>query len=190
MRLFYASPAGDTPARDFPQQKQIKFVEECNLFPQQTMDAGMEAHDLLPTIPGAQPGTARIFVPATDADRVQDGMRRRILAALGLRGGRLPRVDLETLARYGRYLAANLSFPFLAYYPEPATPGEAAEFSCQVLEVLDPRKHLGDEFDGLFCKARKGGFEVNLPLVELKVREESCNFRLLEDYWYWFWNWR
>ena len=58
------------------------------------------------------------------------------------------------------------------------------------MELLDPTQYLGDEFDGIFCKTRKGKFEVNLPLIELHVPEGSPNFQLIEDYWYWFWNWR
>ena len=47
-----------------------------------------------------------------------------------------------------------------------------------------------DSFDGLLVKTRKGQFEINLPLVELEVSEDSPNYQLIEDYWYWFWNWR
>ena len=57
-------------------------------------------------------------------------------------------------------------------------------------ELLDPAKCVCDEFDGIFCKTRKGRFEVNLPLIELEVPEDDPNFQLIEDYWYWFWNWR
>ena len=33
--------------------------------------------------------------------------------------------------------------------------------------LLDPAKHLGDGLDGIFCKTRKGTYEINLPLIEL-----------------------
>ena len=59
-----------------------------------------------------------------------------------------------------------------------------------VLELLNPKKHLGDEFDGIFCKTRKGKYEVNLPLTELQIPLDSPNSQLIEDYGYWFWNWR
>ena len=81
-------------------------------------------------------------------------------------------------------------FPFLAHYPKPATSQEGNEFRCTVLELLDPAKHLGDGFDGIFCKTRRGKYEINLPLIELEVPEDSPDFQLIEDYWYWFWNWR
>jgi hypothetical protein len=95
-----------------------------------------------------------------------------------------------TILRYYQYLAANLSFPFTACYPVTKSSGEEVEHCCTVVELLDPRKHVWDEFDGIFCRTRKGRFEVNLPLIELKVPEDSPNFQLIEDYWYWFWNWR
>ena len=89
-----------------------------------------------------------------------------------------------------QYLAANLSFPYTAYYPVPKRSEEEVEYRCTVVELLDPREHIGSEFDGIFCKARKGRFDVNLPLTELKVPEDSPNFQFIEDYWYWFWYWR
>ena len=94
------------------------------------------------------------------------------------------------MARYHAYLSANLSLPFTAYYPQPMNAQEKTQFRCTVLELLDPTQYLGDEFDGIFCKTRKGNFEVNLPLIELHVPHDSPDFQLIEDYWYWFWNWR
>ena len=115
----------------------------------------------------------------------------RIIEALGS-GNPIPRVGEETLVRYYEYLSANLSFPFAAYYPAPIKPQEEEEFSCTVLELLDPAKHLGDWIDGIFSKTNKGKYEVNLPLIELEVPDDSPNFKFIEDYWYWFghWNWR
>ena len=113
----------------------------------------------------------------------------RIMEALGL-GNPIPWVDEETHTRYYEYLSANLSFPFAAYYPEPIKPQEEEEFRCSVLELLDPTKHLGDGFDGIFCKTNKGKYEINLPLIELEVPDDSPNFQFIEDYWHWFWNWR
>ena len=114
----------------------------------------------------------------------------RIQAALGLTADGLPRIDEDTLARYYAYLSANMSFPFTAFYPQPMNAQERSQFRCTVLDLLDPIQHLGDEFDGIFCRTRKGNFEVNLPLIELHVPHDSPDFQLIEDYWYWFWNWR
>ena len=114
----------------------------------------------------------------------------RIMAALGPTTGGVPKVDGKTLSRYYRYLTARLSFPFTAHYPEPRSSLEEVEHRCIVLELLDPTKDIYDDFDGIFCKTRKGDFEVNLPLIELEIPQGSPNFRFIEDYWYWFWNWR
>ena len=120
----------------------------------------------------------------------EDHQKQRILAALGIDGALLPMVDEDTLLRYFKYLSENLSFPFTAHYPEPTTPLEEVQYECTVLELLDPSKYVSDEFDGIYCKTEKAGFEVNLPLVELEVSGDSPDFQLIEDYWYWFWNWR
>jgi hypothetical protein len=115
---------------------------------------------------------------------------KRIAAALGLTDDGLPRVDEGTLTRYYQYLSANLSLPFTVHYPLPTSPKEKAEFRCTVLELLDPAKYFYDAFDGIFCKTRKGKYEINLPLSELVVPEDSPNCQLIEDYWCWFANWR
>jgi hypothetical protein len=102
----------------------------------------------------------------------------------------IPRVDDESLSRYYKHLQAHLGFPFSAHYPKPTTSREDEEFRCTVLELLDPAKFLGDGFDGIFCKTRKGRYDLNLPLIELYLPENSFRFQLIEDYWFWFWNWR
>ncbi len=99
-------------------------------------------------------------------------------------------VDEQSLARYYDYLVANLELPFVACYPRPSTPAEAAVDRCEVLELLDPRTDLCDEFDGIYCQTRKGRFLVNLPLVELTIVTPGKNLELLDDYEYWFWHWR
>ncbi len=119
-----------------------------------------------------------------------DRKKQRILEAIGIDGDELPLVNEETLFLYFEYLSRNLSLPFIAHYPEPTTPLEKDQFECTVLELLNPSKFVGDHFDGIFCKTRKAGFEVNLPLIELEVSKDSPEFQMIEDYWYWFWNWR
>jgi hypothetical protein len=112
-----------------------------------------------------------------------------ICAALG-RGAHSIRVDEATLSRYYRYLRKTLTLPFPAFYPEPANSEEEREYRCTVIELIDPATGLGDEFDGLFCKVRKGKFEVNLPLIELELSANDPNFHRVENFWYWFWHWR
>ncbi len=113
--------------------------------------------------------------------------RDRIVEALG---SVISRVDEESHSRYYKYLVEHLYFPFMAHYPEPTTSLEEVQYRCTVLELLDPVTFFGGEFDGIFSKTCKGAFEVNLPLIELEVPDESPNFQFIEDYWYWFWNWR
>ena len=116
--------------------------------------------------------------------------RDRIIEALGTLGEHLPKVDEETLSRYYNYLSARLSFPFTAHYPKPTTSLEEVQYRCTVQELLDPTKDIFDYFDGIFCKIRKGKYEINLPLIELEVPDDSPNLQFIDDYWYWFWNWR
>jgi hypothetical protein len=114
----------------------------------------------------------------------------RIIEALGALDEHLPKVNEETLSRYYNYLSARLSFPFAAHYPEPTTSLEEVQYRCTVLELLDLTKDILDDFDGIFCKTRKGKYEINLPLIDLYLPEDSFSFKLIDDYWYWFWNWR
>ena len=118
------------------------------------------------------------------------GQKDRIMLALGLAGDRLPNVDEDSLFRYYKYLSANLSFPFAAYYPHPTNAKEQSEFCSYVMELLDPAYQFCDEFDGIFCNTRKGKYELKLPLIELELPQGSPNCQLIEDFWFWFWNWR
>ncbi len=129
--------------------------------------------------------------PNADIESPPKGSQlNRIAAALGLSASPLPEVDEETLWQYYDYLSANLTLPFTAHYPEAAHSREEIEFRCTVLELIDPSEHVGDIFDGIFCRIRKGKYDVNLPLIELEVAHDSHNFHLIEDFWYWFWNYR
>ena len=121
---------------------------------------------------------------------VRHDQGERIIEALGLLGDHSPSVDEETLFRYYKYLSARLSFPFTAHYPEPRSSLEEVQHRCIGLELLDPTKDIYDDFDGIFCKTRKGKYEINLPLIELQIPNDSPNSQFIEDYWYWFWNWR
>ena len=131
------------------------------------------------------PGPWMTVQPQPDRER-----KKRILAALGLPASKNPRVNEDSLALYYDYLSAHLELPFVACYPRPSSPAHAALDRCEVIELLDPRTDLCDEFDGIYCQTRKGRFLVNLPLVELTVLPPSKNLELLADYEYWFWHWR
>lgn len=131
------------------------------------------------------PGPRIIVQPQPERER-----RKRILTALGLQGNQDLRVSEESLGRYYDYLAAHLELPFAACYPRPSDSTPAVVDRCEVIELLDPRTDICDEFDGIYCQTRKGRFVVNLPLVELTVLPPSKNLEILGDYEYWFWHWR
>ncbi|MBN2294271.1 MAG: hypothetical protein JXM70_17720 [Pirellulales bacterium] len=116
--------------------------------------------------------------------------KQRIQTALGVDGNHIPQVNEITLSRYFKYLAENLIFPFTAHYPEPTNLLEEILYECTVVKLLHPSEHAQNEFDGIFCKTWKADHEVDLPLVELEVSQDSPNFQIIEDYWYWLWNWR
>ena len=127
--------------------------------------------------------------PAVRKSRADLNRKNRIIEALGL-VSHIPRVQEEPLLRYYKYLSERLCFPFVAHFPKPMNSEEENEFRCTVLMLLDPAKHLGDGFDGIYCKTRKGRYELNLPLIDVYLPEDSFSFQLIDDYWFWFWNWR
>lgn len=114
----------------------------------------------------------------------------RIREALGIRRGPLPNVQYPWLLHYHRYLEARLVFPFEAEYAEDLFDYRQRISSVTVVAVLDPQDSRGHEDTGLLCRVLRGSEEVEIPLVDLELPEESPNSQLLEDYWYWIWNWR
>ena len=115
----------------------------------------------------------------------------RVRMALGLtHDDPLPEISLETLLTYHRYLTANLKFPFNAYCGEEEVgPFSRKRATMTVTGLLDPmREGLGVE-DGLFCKGRGRGDEIEVPLAEIEVGKKDPNFKLISDYAYWFHNW-
>jgi hypothetical protein len=120
----------------------------------------------------------------------QVGRISRVSAAFALTNGPLPNVSENAVLQYYEYLFAHLKLPFAAYYPAPRNSAEESQFRCDVIELLSPSEHLGDLFDGIFCRTRKGTYEINLPLIELQVVRGNPNFQLIDDFRFWFWNWR
>ena len=122
------------------------------------------------------------------SERDQDD---RVRMALGLtHDDPLPEISLETLLTYHRYLTANLKFPFNAYCGEEEVgPFSRKRATMTVTGLLDPvREGLGVE-DGLVCKGRGRGDEIEVPLAEIEVEKKNPNFKLISDYAYWFHNW-
>ena len=121
------------------------------------------------------------------SERDQDD---RVRMALGLtHDDPLPEISLETLLTYHRYLTANLKFPFNAYCGEEEVgPFSRKRATMTVTGLLDPvREGLGVE-DGLVCKGRGWGDEIEVPLAEIEAGKNP-NFKLISDYAYWFHNW-
>ena len=122
------------------------------------------------------------------SERDQDD---RVRMALGLtHDDPLPEISLETLLTYHRYLTANLKFPFNAYCGEEEVgPFSRKRATMTVTGLIDPvREGLGVE-DGLVCKGRGRGDEIEVPLAEIEVGKKNPNFKLISDYAYWFHNW-
>ena len=127
-------------------------------------------------------------IKAVPKSRTDLNQKNRIIEALASES-HIPRVHGEPLSRYYNYLKEHLCFPFIAHFPKPMDSEEEEEFCCTVLMLLDPAKHRGDGFDGIYCQTRKGTYEITLPLIDLYLPEDSLA-SIHHDYWFWFWNWR
>ena len=106
------------------------------------------------------------------SERDQDD---RVRMALGLtHDDPLPEISLETLLTYHRYLTANLKFPFNAYCGEEEVgPFSRKRATMTVTGLLDPvREGLGVE-DGLVCKGRGRGDEIEVPLAEIEAGKKT-----------------
>jgi hypothetical protein len=114
----------------------------------------------------------------------------RIREALGLTRGPLPNIEHRWLHRYYRFLLAHVELPFDAEYVEEVPGYGPRVSSVRVVGLIDPRRDHRGENTGLLCRAYRDDEELEIPLVDLELPEESSNGRLLEDYWYWIWNWR
>jgi hypothetical protein len=114
----------------------------------------------------------------------------RVLAALGLPHGPLPEASNGWLRRYYEYLVGNLALPFDAEYAEDVLGYRRVVSAITVIALLHPDEDGRHEKFGLLCRARRGTQEIEVPLADVELGEQSQNYRLIEDYWYWFWNWR
>lgn len=114
----------------------------------------------------------------------------RIRRALGIENGPLPEVQTEWLHRYYDYLRTRLVLPFDAQYAQDLIGYQSQVSSIVVTSLIDPGYHDRHEEAGLLCRAWRGTEEVEVPLADVELAENSTNSQLIEDYWYWFWNWR
>jgi len=117
--------------------------------------------------------------------------QRRIAEILGVKKiEEIPGVLKKTLKIYHSYLNKNLSFPFNAEYSKETSPLEDTYYDIKVTSLFKPEECPDLEFYGLFCKGKQGRRKIEIPLAEVKVKEEGKNRQLIEDYCIWFWNYR
>jgi len=102
----------------------------------------------------------------------------------------IPPVSDESLGLYFDFLSRRLALPFEALYCQ--TDGEMRQLIhyVRVTELIDPALNRKSNLHGLHCKAENTKSIVEIPLVELGVREDNANSQLIDDYAYWFVNWR
>ena len=132
--------------------------------------------------------TERLAAVAPPAKpQTQEG---RILAALGLLRGPLPRATANWQVLYYEYLAARLRLPFEARCPEETGVLRPWTSNVTVVELLAPSDQPAQDGTGLKCKALRGAEAAEIPLVDLEIPNDHPNAQLVEDYWYWFWNWQ
>jgi len=141
--------------------------------------------DKLTTLSTASEGVA----PVAPSPKPQT-QEERILAALGLLRGPLPRAVARWLVRYYDYLAAHLCLPFEARCAEDSGVLRPWTSSVTVVALLWPCDAHAQDGTGLKCKALRGAEATEIPLVDLEVEGDDPNAQLIEDYWYWFWNWQ
>ncbi len=112
----------------------------------------------------------------------------RIRAVFALTGDDpLPESNDESLVRFCKYLANKLSFPIEAKYSFETGPFQSKTYSITVLGLLDLDDFPSDGY-GVFCKARREGRLIELPLAKVEVGKRDPNLRLVEDYSCWFTN--
>ncbi len=114
----------------------------------------------------------------------------RILAALGLPRGPLPRTVAKWLVRYFDFLSAELYIPFDARCPEDSGVLRPWTSYVNVVALLPPSDQTAQDGTGLKCKTLRDGNLSVIPLIDLEVENDHPNAQLIEDYWYWFWNWQ
>lgn len=112
----------------------------------------------------------------------------RLRAILGGDEVRLPRVGVETLRQFHRYLVEHLPFPFAAKLSSPIGPHQDTETPLHVIRLMDPvQEYAPEEMHGLICKAEQNGHRIELPLDRIDVKDDSPLYQLLEDYRHWLW---
>ena len=128
---------------------------------------------------------------STENERVQetDDVDQRLRLILGSTGDRIPKVSVESLRQFHKYLLAHLSFPFEATLSSPIGPHRDTKAPLSIIRLFDPvREYAPEEMHGLICKASQKGEKIELPLDRIDVEESSPYYQLLEDYREWLAN--
>jgi hypothetical protein len=110
----------------------------------------------------------------------------RIREVFGLPAGLpLPRVTVQNLGRYHAYLNAHLAFPFRAICAETQPPIRRLIRHISVIKLLS----LGGPVSrGITCRVEGLPDAIELPLVDIGVREDDPPAQLVDDFAYWFFN--
>jgi hypothetical protein len=118
-----------------------------------------------------------------------DGEVDRIRAVFALpEDAPLPKVGIDTLSIYHEYLLAHLSFPFQALYTEGKRPTwHRVRYLTVGGLLLDLEKQ---PLKGITCRVEGFRSGREPALVEMGVREDDPNYRIIDDYAYWFLNYR
>jgi len=94
----------------------------------------------------------------------------------------IPDTDIESLAKYHRFLSEHLTLPFEATSEIEVNP---AEGTFKVFELRPPTEVTVDEGDGLMCRIDFDDSVETIPLVDLRVSSDHPNAELLADYRHW-----
>jgi hypothetical protein len=126
----------------------------------------------------AVPTEEDFYAPASQEDRIRE--------VFGLPAGLpLPRVTVQNLGKYHAYLSVHLRFPFRALCAETRPPIIHLVRYISVVRILPP---AGPVSRGILCRVEGVPGSVELPLVEIGVREDGPLARLVDDFAYWFVN--
>jgi hypothetical protein len=131
-----------------------------------------------PTVAVAIPTEEDFYASASQEDRIREVFE--LPAALPL-----PRVTVQNLGKYHAFLNAQLCFPFRAMYADSRPPVTCLIRHISVVRLLSVG---GPVSRGIKCRVEDVPDAVEVPLMEIGVREDHPNAQLVDDFAYWFFN--
>ena len=121
----------------------------------------------------------------------QDDDIDRIRMAFGLTTDELlPQVNAESSAKYYKYLATRLEFPFEARWIRDFSAFKHGNVTVLKFFTDDGTVAKIDDKYGLLCEAMLGKRRLALPLAEIEDVQGEPNCLLVDDYAVWFLNWQ